>query len=125
MIVNNNNKNNNKEFILGKGLVKKTNFVHSNIHCVQLPEREVKNLRFSQVKNQRFSQVQPYIQHHNSDKIDNIQIKDKNTKLAKGLNNNLQVNNKLFLKKLISGGEKSKIFTGGTQKLAGGFHKLN
>ena len=80
--MNNKNKNSNKQFILGKGLVKKTDFV----------------------KNQRFFQVQPYIQHHNSDKIDNIQIKDKNTKLSKGLNNNLQVNNKLFLKKLISGG---------------------
>ena len=74
MIVNNKNTNNNKQFILGKGIVKKTNF------------------------------VQPYSQHHNSDKIDNIQIKDKNTKLAKGLNNKLQVNNKLFLKKLLSGG---------------------
>lgn len=59
MIVNSKNKNNKKQVILGKGLVKKTNF------------------------------VQLYIQHHNSDIIDNIKIKDKNTELTKGLNNNL------------------------------------
>jgi hypothetical protein len=116
MIVNNKNTNNNKQFILGKGVVKKTNFVHS-VHPVQLPEREVKN--------QRFSQVQPYIQHHNSDKIDNIQIKDRNTKWTKELNKTLHVNNKLYLAKLISGGEKSKLFPGGTPKLGGGFVKLS
>jgi hypothetical protein len=83
--------NNNKQFVLGKGIVKKTNFSHS---------------------------VQPHIQYHNSDKIGNIQIKDKNTKLteqsstaklttpkgAKELKKTLHVNNKRYLTKLISGG---------------------
>jgi hypothetical protein len=111
MIVNNKNTNNNKQFILGKGVVKKTNFVHS-VHPVQLPAVQLPK---REVKNQRFSQVQPYIQHHNSDKIDNIQIKDRNTKWTKELNKTLHVNNKLYLTKLISGGEK----------LGGGFVKLS
>ena len=87
--------NNNKQFVLGKGIVKKTNFVRKieDLSHSVLPERE----------------VQPHIQYHNSDKIDNIQIKDKNTKLtpaklAKELNKTLHVNNKLYLIKLISGG---------------------
>ena len=93
MIVNNKNKNINKQFVLGKGLVEKTNFVHSNVHSMQ-----------------------PYIE-HNSNEIGNIQLKDKNTKRVKELNKTLHVNNKLYLTKLISGG--------GTQKLGGGFIKLN
>ena len=114
MLVNNNNKNNNKQFILGKGLVKKTNFVHSNVHCVQLPERKIKNQRFFQVKNQRFSRGQPYIE-HNSNKIGNIQLIDKNTKEVKELNKTLHVNKKMYLTKFINGGEKSKNFPSGTQ----------
>ena len=105
MIVNNKYTNNNKQFVLGKGIVKKTNFV-----------RKIEDLSHS---------VQPHIQYHNSDKIDNIQIKDRNTKWTKELNKTLHVNNKLYLAKLISGGEKSKLFPGGTQKLGGGFVKLS
>ena len=48
MIVDNKTKNNNKLFIYGKGIVKMTKFVHSNVHSVQ--------------------QVQPYIE-HNPNKI--------------------------------------------------------
>lgn len=79
MIVNNKK---NKQFVLGKGIVRKIHMVH------------------------------PSIQHHNSGeiyqaqgalhKVDNLQIKDKT--LTKGINNNLHVNNKLFLNNLISGG---------------------
>jgi hypothetical protein len=77
MIVNNKK---NKQFVLGKGIVRQIHTVH------------------------------PSIQHHNSGeidqqilhKVDNLQIKDKT--LTKGINNNLHLNNKLFLNKLISGG---------------------
>ena len=87
MIVDNKTKNNNKLFIYGKGIVKMTKFVHSNVHSVQ--------------------QVQLYIE-HNPNKIDDIQIKDKNVKEVKELNKTSHVNNKLYL-----------------TKLGGGFVKLN